>query len=166
MINKPEAEAVFKISDETLLKDIKYGLASEKDIKIRRDNQTQTNQYMTLNPEKFKNLIDTEKQNAIKGRYKRKKFLKNLFIEESEALSPLMRKSIKINNQKSPLSPIPGFYRQNLLSETTAKRSIMSTVSINNEVSNVGKKVFSPRTTNGWKSIKRCKRTKSKLLIC
>ena len=77
-----------------------------------------------------------------------------------------MRKSIKINNQKSPLSPIPGFYRQNLLSETTAKRSIMSTVSINNEVSNVGKKVFSPRTTNGWKSIKRCKRTKSKLLIC
>ena len=76
MINKLEAEAVIKISDETLLKDIKYGLASEKDIKIRRDNQTQTNQYMTLNPEKFKKLIDTEKQNAIKGRYKRKELLR------------------------------------------------------------------------------------------
>ena len=76
MINRLEAEAVIKISDETLLKDIKYGLASEKDIKIRRDNQTQTNQYMTLNPEKFKKLIDTEKQNAIKGKYKRKELSK------------------------------------------------------------------------------------------
>lgn len=79
----------------------------------------------------------------------------------SDVSSPIQIERKPIKKSQNPISSLQTHLRDKIMSESRSGRNIISTVSINNGISDIGERMLSPQI-NRWRSVKRFTRKRSK----